>query len=133
MRTSAKFDSSETIIYVGAEIHGPQGSIIASLALDTGASNTIVSCDIIRAVGYDPASGTEVRIVTGSATPTARELVIERLDSIGQSVHELRVICHDLPEESGLDGLLGLNFLRHFDTEINYSNGTLVLKPLHLS
>ena len=116
MITSGRFNSSENLIYASAEVYGPGGSVLAKLALDTGATITILSSNVILGAGYDLATGNEVRIVTGSAVPTARELVITRLDAIGQSVKDLYVVCHDLPDESGLDGLLGLNFLRKFDT-----------------
>jgi len=130
MKSQDTFDVSGNIIRIGAEIYGPRGIIVASLALDTGASTTMLNAGILRAAGYDPARGSETRLITGSTTLTARLLMIDRLDAAGQSVENFEVVCHDLPEESELDGLLGLNFLCLFDTEINYSNATIVLKPL---
>lgn len=53
-----------------------------------------------------------------------------RIEAIGQSVDDIDVICHDLPEESHIDGLLGLNFLRHFDQTIRYSDATLCLERI---
>ncbi len=130
MKSTVKFEVSDNIIRIGAEIHGPRAIIIASLALDTGASTTMLNTEILRMAGYDPARGSETLLITGSTIPTARLLMIDRLDAAGQSVKNLEVVCHDLPDESELDGLLGLNFLCHFDLEINYSNATIVLKPL---
>jgi predicted aspartyl protease len=130
MKSTVKFEVSDNIIRIGAEIHGPRAIIIASLALDTGASTTMLNTEILRMAGYDPARGSETLLITGSTIPTARLLTIDRLDAAGQSVKNLEIVCHDLPDESELDGLLGLNFLCHFDLEINYSNATIVLKPL---
>lgn len=55
-----------------------------------------------------------------------QELVAEKIQTIDQAVEDVTVICHDLPEETGL---LGLNFLRHSDFEINYSTSTHALSP----
>ncbi len=32
----------------------------------------------------------------------------------------MEVACGELPPQLGLDGVLGLNFLRHFDLRINF-------------
>jgi hypothetical protein len=38
---------------------------------------------------------------------------------------QIDVLCHDLPEESNLDGILGLNFLRKFDINLRFSKGII--------
>jgi hypothetical protein len=47
--------------------------------------------------------------------------------AVGQKVAALDVLCHDLPAESGIDGLLGLNFLRHFRLTIRFRKGIVEL------
>jgi hypothetical protein len=47
--------------------------------------------------------------------------------AIGQKVTRLDVLCHDLPAESGVDGLLGINFLRHFKLTIRFRKGIIDL------
>ncbi|MFQ5706011.1 MAG: hypothetical protein ACE5HO_01095 [bacterium] len=81
-------------------------------------------------LGYSPAIGETVRLIMGGSIQYASQVIVQMLEAADERVENLRIICHDLPEESGLDGLLGLNFLSHFNTEINYSNGTLILKPI---
>lgn len=44
-------------------------------------------------------------------------------------VENIDVVCHDLPEGSIIEGLLGLDFLRHFDVNISFSTGTIELRP----
>jgi predicted aspartyl protease len=131
MSNPVGFEKSEDIIRVGADIYGPRGIITASLALDTGASRTTLNSDIIRAAGYDSASENKTLLITGSSTSLAPVVKIARVEAINQTVENIEVVCHDRPEESGIDGLRGLNFLCHFDIEINYSNAMIVLKPLH--
>jgi predicted aspartyl protease len=131
MRLFASFDPEEDLIYLSATIFGPLGDINAHLALDTGATITMIRRGILLAIGYDLDSiATKISIVTGSGVEAAKQLTVEKIQAIDQAVDDVTVICHDLPEETGLDGLLGLNFLRHFDIEINYSTSTLALSPI---
>ncbi|MFQ5632600.1 MAG: hypothetical protein ACE5I1_27850 [bacterium] len=58
-------------------------------------------------------------------------MVVDKIQAIDQSLENLTVIRRDLPEESGVDGVFGLNFLRRFDTEIKYSDNTLSLQPVN--
>jgi len=37
----------------------------------------------------------------------------------------VEIICHDIPELAGIRGLLGLSFLKHFRTVIDYKAGYL--------
>jgi hypothetical protein len=54
-------------------------------------------------------------------------LQVPRLRVFGQEVHDLEVACGELPPKLGLDGVLGLNFLRHFDLRINFREGYIEL------
>lgn len=130
MNAFISFDPDEGLIHLSARISGPLSSANARLAFDTGATMTMIGQGILEALGYDIESSEEISIITGSRVERVRELVVHEIRAIDRAVKNLSVICHDLPEESGLDGLLGLNFLRQFDTEINYSNNTLILKPI---
>ena len=61
------FDSNAGIVLVKAKVYGPAGDGIVNLALDTGATWTLVSWEIAVQIGYDPASVRErTQITTGS-------------------------------------------------------------------
>jgi hypothetical protein len=47
--------------------------------------------------------------------------------AIGHKVANLHVLCHDLPPESGVDGLLGINFFRQFKLTIRFRKGIVDL------
>jgi hypothetical protein len=80
-------------------------------------------------LGYDPANPAlgRQRIVTGSGIEYAPRVTVRSATAIGQKVSSLDVLCHDLPAESGVDGLLGLNFLRHFKLTIRFRKGIIDL------
>ena len=80
-------------------------------------------------LGYDPANPMldRQRIVPGSGIEFAPRATVRSATAIGQKVTNLDVLCHDLPPESGVDGLLGLNFLRHFKLTIRFRKGIIDL------
>ncbi|OYT28661.1 hypothetical protein B6U98_04350 [Thermoplasmatales archaeon ex4572_165] len=45
-----------------------------------------------------------------------------------KTVRDCDMIIHDLPETSCVDGLTGLNFLKHFTLSIDFKQGILELK-----
>lgn len=51
---SFSFDAQEGLIIVSTELVGPSGSAILRLALDTGATSTLVNAGMLTALGYDP-------------------------------------------------------------------------------
>ncbi len=83
------------------------------LALDTGATSTLVSWDLVVLVGYDPAAvARRVQVTTGSGVEFVPEVTVMRLDALDQSRSEFPVLCHTLPPTATVDGVLGLDFLR---------------------
>ena len=64
---------------------------------------------------------------SGSGIEFAPRATVRSATAIGQKVTNLDVLCHDLPPESGVDGLLGLNFLRHFRLTIRFRKGIIDL------
>ena len=105
-------------------------SDLLPVALDTGASNTTIPPKIATALGYDLSNPKqEVEIITGGGTVSAKIVTVRKLTALGQTIENIDVLCHDLPENSIIDGLLGMNFLDHFDIDISLSTGTIELHP----
>lgn len=92
---------------------------VSKLVVDTGASKTVLSWSIMQGLGYDPASVKKrVRLVTASGFELAPQVSVDRFHCLGQEIQGLSVICHDLPFDHYVDGLLGIDFLRQFDFAI---------------
>jgi predicted aspartyl protease len=125
------FDPSLSSIVVDLLLEAADGSssLLIPAVLDTGASLTIVATDIMAQLGYDPANPAldRQRIITGSGVEYAPRTIARSATAIGQKIINLDVLCHDLPPESGVDGLLGLNFLRHFKLTIRFRKGIIDL------
>ena len=98
------------------------------VALDTGASTTMIPPEVATDLGYDISNPNE-QMITASGIVSAKRITVRQLTAIGETVENIDVVCHDLPEESIIEGLLGLDFLRHFDVNISFSNGTIEIRP----
>jgi len=127
----AVYDPAASSIVVDLLLAGADGrsSLLIPVVLDTGASSTIVATDVMAQLGYDPANPRlpRQRIITGSGVEYAPRIAVRSATAIGQKVVNLEVLCHDLPPESGVDGLLGLNFLKRFKLTIRFRKGIIEL------
>jgi predicted aspartyl protease len=125
---SSVFNPHSGLVHVRAELFGPTGSIVLRLALDTGATSTLISVGPLTTVGYDPSmvSG-RVQVTTGSGVEFAPRIPISQLNALGQQRFAFPVLSHTLPPSSGIDGLLGLDFLRGQHLEIDFVKGLISL------
>jgi len=107
------FNSSAGPIIVPAKITGPDGDSVAHLALDTAATTTLIDKEILKLAGYDPNDLTQqVKMIGVDSEETVNVVTIEKLEALGVASELLSVVCHSLPAQAGVDGVLGLNFFR---------------------
>jgi predicted aspartyl protease len=122
------FDPHRGLIILQAELTGPSGSGILQLALDTGATTTLINVAMLVAIGYDPGLSTDrVQVTTGSGVEFAPRVELQRLTALGQERYGLQVLGHTLPPSSGVDGLLGLDFFRGLRLSLDFRAGQLRL------
>lgn len=124
------FDSTLPLIVFPIRVSDINGDVFRDVvvALDTGATTTIIPTEIALALGYDLANPEgQMELLTVSGTVSAKLITVRELTAIGETVHDFNVLCHNLPGNSGIKGLLGLNFLRYFDVNISFSTGTIEL------
>lgn len=113
---------------IGAELNGPSGSAILRLALDTGATSTLVNVAMLVAIGCDPALAADrVQVTTGSGVEFAPRVELKKLTALGQERFRFPVLGHTLPPSAGVDGLLGLDFFRGLCVTIDFRAGQLDL------
>lgn len=125
---SVPFDQHGRLIYVPAQISGPSGEAILTLALDTGATRTLISPEIMIEVGYEPSQTRQFsQVTTGSRVERVPLLTLATLITLGREKQQLIVACHSLPPSAGVDGLLGLDFFRELNLNIDFRNGLITL------
>ena len=103
-------------------------SVSLLMVLDTGASYTLIPWASAKVIGCRPEiSKTKVRIITASGIEYVPAVKISTITALGKSNNNFTALCHDLPQETYVDGLLGLDFLRHFHLSIDFKKGILKL------
>jgi aspartyl protease family protein len=124
-----EFKDSASVIVVYAEIKVGSRVIRSKLALDTGATYVMIPWEIAEALGINPELIQEkTNIITASGTEKVPIAEIESISVAGCKSNKTKVIIHDLPPSSYIDGLLGLSFLKNFTLKIDFKNGYLDLE-----
>ncbi len=130
---SFSFDPLQGLIIIRAELEGPSGAAVLRLALDTGATGTLINAGMLVSIGYDPALAQDrVQVTTGSGVEFAPLIVANKLAALGQERTDFAVLCHTLPPSANVDGLLGLDFLRGRHLNIDFRNGQISLVLSHV-
>ena len=97
------------------------------IAIDTGASITTLSKDVLYLAGYDVTGGVSKRITTASGVEYVKEVVIDKL-MLGRIVlYDVMVYAHTFPQESFSSGVLGINVLSLFDVNLLFSKQLIEL------
>ena len=84
--TKFSLPKSESLILVNAELIGPTGSIIVTLALDTGCTRTVIQPGYLRAIGYVPErDGKPLQVLTASKLEKAYSLKVKGFSALGRA------------------------------------------------
>jgi predicted aspartyl protease len=121
-----EFNLRSGIIPINVELHG-KTILTIRMALDTGATFSIISWDAAELLGYSPDLTSQTKIITASGIEIVKTLKIEKIRALGKEARNLKILCHDLPPESAVDGLLGLDFIKNFELFISFEKGYIEL------
>jgi predicted aspartyl protease len=98
-------------------------------AFDTGAAETIISPGILDELGYSPRQGDAITVMRSVVALEHGYMIrIEQLECLGHQVSNFRVNAQDLPEGWGIEGLIGLTFLRQFNYEVRSLEGRILVE-----
>ena len=90
------------------------------ITIDTGASVTTISSDILHTLGYNTTDGITKRITTASASIYVKSInMTMRIGEI--ELNDIEVYAHAFPQESFSLGVLGVNVLSLFDVNFAFS------------
>jgi predicted aspartyl protease len=127
---STQFDPSRDLIIVESRIWGPGGYRQLTLAIDTAATATVVSPDVIEDIGYSPRDGIAITTVRSAiGKEQGYTLKVAQFAALGFAFQEFEVNVFDLAAGYDINGLIGLSFLRNFDYEIRSIAGKITLRP----
>jgi predicted aspartyl protease len=125
-----RFDSRRDLIIVSGHVWGPhqRQRRPLRLVLDTGAAETIVIPEVLDELGYSPREGEAITMIRSAVGREEGYLIrVTRFACLGHQASDFRVHAHDLPEGWGIEGLIGLSFLRQFNYEIRSVEGRILV------
>lgn len=100
------FDPHQGLIIIQAELEGPSGNAILRLALDTGATGTLVNTGMLVSIGYDPAlSPDRVQVTKGSGVEFVPRIKLDKITALGQDRTDFAVLCHSLTIRSSFTNI----------------------------
>jgi predicted aspartyl protease len=124
-----RFDPARDLVIVTGRVWGPRADRRVSLALDTAATQTHIIPEILDDLGYSARDGDQVTVVRSAiGEERGYMLRVSRFAALGFTCPDFRIHAHDLPEGYGIDGLLGLSFLRQFNVELRMAEGRIVVE-----
>jgi aspartyl protease family protein len=125
---SVLFDPNDELVIIPVEAIGPKDTYVLRLALDTGATGTVINASLLTSLGYDLTQAPEqLQMTTGSAVSLVPRLPVQKLSALGQERIDFQVVAHTLPVSAAIDGLLGLDFLRGHTLTLDFANGLITL------
>lgn len=125
---SVAFNPHRGLIVVTALLEGPVTQVTLDVAVDTGATDTVLDLGLLIAAGYDAAlAPNQVPMVSGTGMSYVPSLTVTRLTALGQSRATFPVLGHTFPPATSIDGVLGLDFLRGGILTIDFRSGQITL------
>lgn len=102
----------------------------ASFVVDTGASYTMISRATAKELEIDPEEKNlpTIPFQTVNGVVSAPVVTLDSIDVGGIQIKDLPAAIYDAFPDSGVSGLLGLNFLSHFRMDIDSKNNLLHLE-----
>ena len=121
-------DSRENIIVLRVLLSGTRDSRILKMVLDTGASISTIPTEVALAIGLDPAKPkNRIEMITASGVEYVPVIVIPKIKLLGFMLRNIEAACLNLPPQSLVSGLLGLNILSKFDLRLSFPKKFLEL------
>jgi predicted aspartyl protease len=123
------FDPTKNLIVVEAVVWGPLGRIPLKLAIDTASSQTVIMPEIMDDLGFNPKDG---EVITGVYSAIGKEqgymIRVPQFWTLGFIVTDFPIHVFDLADRYGIDGLIGLSFLRRYDYTVRSAAGQILVE-----
>jgi predicted aspartyl protease len=122
-----RFNPLGGLILIDGLVAGPIGVTRVRLAIDTGATSTVLHLRILENIGYDSSSATSVEIGTGSGKEGGKIITVEAVQALGITNKHIEILSFSLPNHIKVDGVLGLDFFRNRRLCIDFAAGEIEL------
>jgi clan AA aspartic protease (TIGR02281 family) len=124
----SSFVRDRELLLVNAEVAGPTGRTVeARLVLDTGAAATTLTPQVVEKIGYTRRGGfKKAKVHTAIGEEHGYWLRVAELTVLGVTTPDFALTV--FRRHKDIDGLVGMNFLRHFNFEIRPGDRQIVIE-----
>jgi len=120
-------ENEDSLIRVDAEL----GRSDLTLALDTGATHTVIDLTMMLLNGYDLTKVVRtVEFETAKGPINAYIFSVSRLSALGKTIQNVEISSYDFMGNNmvvDIDGVLGLDFFKGSELSINFKMATITL------
>lgn len=120
-------ENEDSLIRIDAQI----GRADLTLALDTGATHTLIDLTLMLLNGYDLTNVVRtVEFETAKGSISAYIFRVSELTALGRTVRDVEVSSYDFIGNNvifDIDGVLGLDFFKETELTINFKTYTISL------
>jgi clan AA aspartic protease (TIGR02281 family) len=134
-RAPIRLDNSSPVSLIPAGDHylvhmQINGGEMLTLMLDTGASITAINARAADRLGLDVQGARKYGwFNTAGGVVRAPILTVHSLSAAGQAIQNLEMAIMDIQSSKPIDGLLGMNYLKHFEFYIDQNANIMHLIP----
>ena len=127
-----KFSPSTPLIVIETRLEHIYVDFV-KMALDTASTRTVVTPAIAQRIGFnlEDSHPTET-VYTAERGVKAVRLLVPKISFQIEDIKDIEVVCMPLPRQLRVDGLLGLNILRHFKITIDFEQGLLLFDKINI-
>jgi predicted aspartyl protease len=99
------------------------------IAIDSGATWTTIEPRLLRFLGYDTVQAApSVHVATANGMIRAPQISVRAIAALGLVRKNMSILALALPSTAGVDGLLGLDFLRGLRVTLDFRDGRLIIE-----
>ena len=125
-----QFDPKSRIILVPVQVQGPLGDVDLKFLVDTGTPVTIVNTAFADLLGCNAKTAKRRSRLWGTGGPQDGYVHdVVKLTMMGVVIEPCELAFHDLDEELGIDGLIGMDLLEGRTLTIDGKAGFVTLVP----
>lgn len=123
------FKINDPVVVVNVLVRGPKNGKLIKMVVDTGASITSIPSDIALSIGIDPSKTTKkIEIITASGTEYVPVIIVPSVQFLGFGLKNVEIACLNLPPQSTVSGLLGLNILKKFNLSFKFRENLIEIE-----
>ena len=102
---------------------------LIKMALDTGATFCLIPLEFAQYLKIDIEKPEKrIKMMTAEGRCEVPLVTLRSISISDKTATNVKTVVHDLPENSHVDGLLGLSFLNNFKLTIDFRNGYLEIE-----